>query len=309
MTMRERVVWLLLVAALAVHALRGDRPAGRSPGAASRPAPRPGVRLTMEALHQQGGLPLGWQLTPPPGDVDTGRRTFGELGCPSCHRVAGESFPEATGTRVGPDLSGMGSHHPPAYFVEAILNPDAVLIDAPGAVGEDGHSTMPAYPDLTVGELVDLVAYLTSLRDDDGTRTCHPGRIGPAAVSMSRADLRDRPVPPADGRAVYFAQRYDVLPGHLPAFEAWFATEGQRAFSAVEGLLGVETYVDLSRAGPALTSVFAFRDEAALRNFMGDPGSVALWNQLDGFIGPHGHLTLDRPLVYRAPSLSMKWGE
>ncbi len=291
--MRERIVWIIIVAALAGRALIQRH----APVVAGRPATKPGVRLTMDALHQQGGVPLGWQLTPPPGDVAAGRQAFRDLGCAACHRVAGEPFPRASGEF---DLSGMGSHHPPAYFAESILNPDAVLVDTPGAIGEDGHSTMPAYPDLTVRELADLVAYLTSLRDDSVAPSL------PAGLRISRIELRDRPLPRAEPGGAFFAQSYDVRPGQLGAFEAWFGSEGQRAFSAVKGLVGVDTYVDLSRPAPALTSVFAFRDETALRNFIGDPGSRALWNQLDGFIGPHGHLALDRPLVYRAPSLSMK---
>jgi hypothetical protein len=34
----------------------------------------------------------------------------------------------------------MGDHHPPAYVAEAILDPNAVLVDGPGYVGEDGFS-------------------------------------------------------------------------------------------------------------------------------------------------------------------------
>jgi hypothetical protein len=51
---------------------------------------------------------------------------------------------------------------------------------------------------------------------------------------------------------------------------------------------------------------FAFRDETALHNFLGDPAMADLWKQFDAFIGPHGHHASDRPLVYRAPSLSVE---
>lgn len=111
----------------------------------NRPRAQPGVRLSMDALHQQGGVPLGWQMTLPPGNSAAGRQAFVDFGCHSCHRVAGESFSEATSNPVGPELSSMGSHHPATYFAEAILNPDAVLIDVPGYVGDDGHSIMPMY--------------------------------------------------------------------------------------------------------------------------------------------------------------------
>src|SRR5213593_4161369 len=53
---------------------------------------------------------------------------------------------------------------PPAGDVEAVLTPDAVLVEGPDYIGPDGHSAMPSYPDLTLRQLGDLVAYLKSLR-------------------------------------------------------------------------------------------------------------------------------------------------
>ncbi len=172
---RERALWLAVTLGLLGAVIAGRR--GPAPVAAPvRPRAQPGVRLSMEALHQQGGVPLRWQLTLPPGDPAAGRQAFIDLGCHGCHRVAGESFSADASNRPGPDLSGMGSHHPPAYFAEAILNPDAVLIDAPGYVGEDGHSIMPTYPEMTTGQLSDLVAYLASLKDG-GDQSCHGGSV------------------------------------------------------------------------------------------------------------------------------------
>jgi hypothetical protein len=58
----------------------------------------------------------------------------------------------------------MGGHHPREYLAESILNPNAVIITGPGYTGSDGLSIMPDYRDsLTVGELIDLVAYLRGL--------------------------------------------------------------------------------------------------------------------------------------------------
>jgi mono/diheme cytochrome c family protein len=112
-----------------------------STAARPRSSPR-SVRITMDALHQLGGVPSGWQLTPLPGDAEAGRRTFQEVGCASCHKVAGEPVQGEGGP--GPELTGMGNHHPPAYFLEAILNPDAVL-DV--RCGSAQASAMPTYPD------------------------------------------------------------------------------------------------------------------------------------------------------------------
>jgi len=94
----------------------------------------------MDALHRAGGVPPGWRLTPPAGDIVTGRRLFVDFGCASCHTIKGEAFAARAGEQgVGPDLTGMGSHHPAEYFVESILNPDAVLVDGPGYIGPDGR--------------------------------------------------------------------------------------------------------------------------------------------------------------------------
>jgi hypothetical protein len=110
-----------------------------------QPGPPP-VRLSMAALHATGGVPVDWKLLPPPGDVARGRRLFAQYGCPSCHVVQGETFAEQRRS-PGPELTGMGAHHPPGYFVEAILNPDAIVVDGDGYTGER-TSTMPTYPDM-----------------------------------------------------------------------------------------------------------------------------------------------------------------
>jgi putative copper export protein/mono/diheme cytochrome c family protein len=120
------------------------------------------IRVTMEELHASGGTPRGWLFTPPPGDAARGRQVFARLGCFACHAVAGEDFPPSSG--LGPDLTGAGEHHPAGYLLESVINPNAVIVEGPGYTGPDGRSIMPSYADrLSVGELLDLVAYLRSL--------------------------------------------------------------------------------------------------------------------------------------------------
>jgi len=305
MRSRERVFWVIACGALAVLAWSGRaaRPMGAPPVA--RPRSEPGPRVTMAALHQQGGVPLGWQLRVPPGNVDAGRASFDALGCAACHRVAGETFKSAVPQPVGPELTGMGSHHPAAYFAEAVLDPDAVLIDEPGYIGDDGHSIMPTYADVTIGQLSDLVAYLGSLRDG-GSPSCHgSAAAGPGAgLEITTVSLRDRPLPPSPAAHAFFAQDYDLLPGQVEGFEEWFGAHGRAGFLDAEGLVSLDTFVDASRASHALTTVFGFRDEAALRTFLGDPAMADLWQQFDAFVGPHGHIAADQPLVYRVPALS-----
>jgi len=282
----------LLIATVLALAACGER---RRTAVPTRPAGRPGLRISMAALHNAGGVPPGWKLTPPPGDPEAGRQAFAELGCDSCHLVGadGAATPDEAGHK-GPALTTMGSHHPPEYFLESILNPDAVLVDGPGYIGEDGRSTMPAYPDLTIGQLADLVAYLQTL-------------TGPGNRALPRSTppgLAERPAAPQGAARTFLVQTYDVKPGRLADFEAWFRDEGRAGFLAREGLVSVDTYVDNSRPGPALITMLGFTDDAALGRFTNDPTAIALAEKVDGFSGPHGHQVFRTRPVYRAESLS-----
>jgi len=124
------------------------------------------VRITMDELHKAGGVPPGWRFTIPAGDATAGRQVFAKLECFKCHEIKGEHFPHAAGQPgdAGPELTGMGSHHPAEYFAESIWDPNAVLLIGPGYTGPDGLSVMPDYRDsVTARELIDLVAYLKTL--------------------------------------------------------------------------------------------------------------------------------------------------
>jgi uncharacterized protein involved in high-affinity Fe2+ transport len=138
--------------------------AGHPPAAAPTPAAKPPAPITMEELHRAGGVPRGWKFTLPPGDPKTGREIFAKLECNKCHEVKPD-FPKSGGAGdVGPELTGMGAHHPAEYFAQSIVDPNAVILAGPGYVGADGRSIMPDYRDsLTFAELVDLVAYIKSL--------------------------------------------------------------------------------------------------------------------------------------------------
>jgi uncharacterized protein involved in high-affinity Fe2+ transport len=136
---------------------------------ASSDQPQAPIRITMEELHQHGGVPPGWKFAFPDGDPASGRAVFTKLECYQCHAVQGESFPQtsAQAGNTGPNLTGMGSHHPAEYFAETIVNPNAVIVTGPGYTDAHGMSIMPDYRgSLTVGELIDLVAYLKSLQGE-----------------------------------------------------------------------------------------------------------------------------------------------
>src|SRR5262249_13179498 len=136
---REAVLVLLVFAVTAVLVdSTPARHAGHAEhGSMAEPAP---IRVTMEDLHASGGVPKGCQSSPPPGDAARGREVFRRLACYACHRVPGHDFPPSSG--IGPDLTGVGGHHPAGYLLESILNPNAVIVEGPGHITPDGKSTM-----------------------------------------------------------------------------------------------------------------------------------------------------------------------
>ena len=119
-----------------------------------------------ETGHGGHGTPAGWRFTWPAGDAGRGRDVFVRYECFSCHEVRGERFPiPRDASNVGPELASMGPAHETEYFVEAIINPNAVVERGKGYDAADGSSKMPSFNDtLTVQELMDLVTYLKALR-------------------------------------------------------------------------------------------------------------------------------------------------
>jgi mono/diheme cytochrome c family protein len=115
------------------------------------------------------GVSGDWKFTLPKGDPSEGRKVFVEVECYKCHEIKGEKFPAVAGGEkgVGPELSEIAGMHPPEFFAESIINPNAVI--DPDAnkldyVGEDGKSKMPDYNNvLTVKQVADMVAYIASL--------------------------------------------------------------------------------------------------------------------------------------------------
>jgi len=151
---RSPVVLLAAIALIASAAgeAQQPRPAGRAP------AP--------SAPHAGHGTPEDWKFSWPNGNPARGREVFVKFECYACHEVRGAKFPVPTEQgKVGPELASMGSLHEPAYFAEAIVNPNAVIEKGKGYAAPDGSSKMPSFNDsMTVQEAVDLVAYLRSLK-------------------------------------------------------------------------------------------------------------------------------------------------
>jgi len=206
--------------ALAQRAGHGTTPA---PAAGAKP-PAP---ISMEELHRSGGVPRGWKFTLPPGDPKTGRELFAKLECNKCHEVKPD-FPKTGGAGdVGPELTGMGAHHPAEYFAQSIVDPNAVILAGPGFVGPDGRSIMPDYRDsLTFAELVDLVAYIKSLGGGGHDHHHHEANApqeqtaGPYRI---RVEYKE---PGAGGHAHGTATATAKATGHLMVFVA-DATSGE----------------------------------------------------------------------------------
>ncbi len=108
--------------------------------------------------------PENWQFTMPPGDIAEGRKTFVKFDCFSCHEVKGDKFPKPQGEAVGPELSQMGPMHPLEYFAESTIHPSAE-VSPKKYLAADGTSKMPSFNEyMTVLELINLSAYMSSLR-------------------------------------------------------------------------------------------------------------------------------------------------
>ncbi len=168
----------VLLASLAAVSSAADKPNTPRGQDRLRSQPPP-IRTTMKELHAHGGVPPRWKFLIPPGDATEGRNVFVSMECYACHGVNGENFPQDSKTPrgSGPDLTGMGGHHPAEYFVESILNPNRVIVQGPGYTGPDGLSKMPSYAEtMTLKQLVDVVAYLKSL--GGGMTSGHHGTSG-----------------------------------------------------------------------------------------------------------------------------------
>jgi mono/diheme cytochrome c family protein len=190
---------------------------------AQAPSSSPPKPITMEELHRAGGVPRGWKFTlPAAGDPKRGREVFAKLECAKCHEIKPD-FPKTGGAGdVGPELTGMGAHHPAEYFAQSILDPNAVILAGPGYVGPDGRSIMPDYRDsLSVTELVDLVAYIKSLGAGGGEHHHHEANA-PQEQTAGPYTVRVQYAEPGAGHAHGAASAKST--GHLMVFVTDAAT-------------------------------------------------------------------------------------
>jgi Cu/Ag efflux protein CusF len=95
-------------------------------------------------------------------------RFFQKFECHYCHEVRGEQFPEPI--ESAPELSQMGPMHPVEFFAESIINPNAIVPKA--YLQSDGKSSMTDFTEkMTVRELIDVSAYVASLRPKGAPKT------------------------------------------------------------------------------------------------------------------------------------------
>lgn len=281
-------LWLALALTLAGCTPRRDSTAA--------PLPQP---ITMAALHQSGGVPAGWKFTLPPGNATIGRALFVDYGCHKCHDVHGESLPavSAADKRPGPDLTGMGSHHPPEYFAEAVANPNAVLLEGPGYLGADGRSVMPSYPDMDLAQLADIVAYLQTLTSG-GDGDLHAHQIAPRPAGS--------PAPPTPPEAaIFLVQVNELTPQQLREFDEWFGQSGMEDLKAFTGFVSLQTLVNRAAGRRQLVTVFGFENEAALQDFVTQAQAAAAPPEIRALMR-HGKGAIFRStMLYKAVGLSL----
>jgi mono/diheme cytochrome c family protein len=189
MTGRTAIVGGLALTAAAFTATVTAMAQHSGHGAAAPVATKAPTTYSMDDLHRFGGVPRGWKFTlPAGGDPAKGRQLFAELECYKCHAIKDAGFPPTGGDgKAGPELTGMGAHHPPEYFAESIIAPNNVIVAGPGFVGPDGRSIMPSFADsLSVTQVLDLVAFIKS--QDGGGHDHHQAAqeraIGPYRVRL-----------------------------------------------------------------------------------------------------------------------------
>ena len=127
-------------------------------------------KTTPNAEKRQGQThhPIGWRFTMPKGDAAKGRAVFEKFECHYCHEVRGENFPFPT--ENAPELSQMGALHPVEFFAESIMNPNSVV--PKNYRDAEGRSPMSDFTEkMTVRELIDVSAYIASLRPKGSPKT------------------------------------------------------------------------------------------------------------------------------------------
>lgn len=106
------------------------------------------------------------------GSAVNGRKAFTDLNCVSCHRVFGDSeLPQPLPDSAAPVLGGLSKIYTTEELSQAIASPSHSI--APGFhANADGSSPMlDLSSQMTVRQLLDVVAYLKEAEDNDASWT------------------------------------------------------------------------------------------------------------------------------------------
>lgn len=111
-------------------------------------------------------------ISMPRGDVRAGRKAFVDLHCTVCHRVYGdETLPPPVSALKGPLLGPSLSKRDPGSVATSVIAPShsistEILGEGVAADTGDRLSPMGDFTEvMTVRQMVDVVAYLRSIRD------------------------------------------------------------------------------------------------------------------------------------------------
>ena len=105
----------------------------------------------------------GFRL-PENGDPGRGKVAFVELGCHQCHPIAGVDLPaSSSSSKISLSLGGQVHElRTDGYLVASIIHPSHRILRYTDAGGSD-ESPMPNYTEqMTVRQLIDVVAFLQS---------------------------------------------------------------------------------------------------------------------------------------------------
>jgi putative heme-binding domain-containing protein len=129
-------------------------------------------------------------------DVVNGKALFRDKGCAECHRILGE------GSRVGPDLSEIGSLRKPAELEQSILEPDAEIEPD----NRTFHATRKDGVQIT-GRVID--------EDTFGMRIIDSKEH---LMSLSKADLREYSYSPISGMPSFRGRLTQKEVSHLVGY-------------------------------------------------------------------------------------------
>ena len=110
----------------------------------------------------------------PKGNAEAGRQAFLHMKCSSCHWVANDmQVPDPVTAKAGPMLGPKQAAYAPGWIANSIVSPSHTIARGSEGKAEGGElSRMADFTQtMTVRELIDLVAYIQSLKQDQPVKS------------------------------------------------------------------------------------------------------------------------------------------